>query len=84
LSPIESPYIYSCGSLRRFYFLIYASFTVSTFVDFYKCLGRGHYPSCHPLRRVWRSGAAKNFVREGPVNDVVSHWRRLESDCSFL
>jgi len=30
-----------------------------------------------------RSNAAKNFVQEGPVNDVVSHWRRLESDCSF-
>jgi len=29
------------------------------------------------------STAAKNFVREGPVNDIVSHWRRLKSDCSF-
>jgi len=29
------------------------------------------------------SSAAKNFVREGPVNDVVSYWRRLESNCSF-
>ena len=27
--------------------------------------------------------ASNNFVREGPVNDVVSHWRCFESDCSF-
>jgi len=29
------------------------------------------------------SSAVNNFVRDGPVNDVVSHWRRLESDCHF-
>jgi len=29
------------------------------------------------------SSASKNFVRKCPVNDVVSHWRSLESDCSF-
>ena len=29
------------------------------------------------------SSGANNFVREVPVNDVVSHWRHLESDCSF-
>jgi len=29
------------------------------------------------------SSAAKNFVREGPVNDLVSHWSRLEYDYSF-
>jgi len=29
------------------------------------------------------SSAVKNFVREGPVNDVVSHKHCLESDCSF-
>jgi len=29
------------------------------------------------------SGAAKNFIRKGPANDVVSHCRRLKSDCSF-
>jgi len=27
--------------------------------------------------------ASKNFVPEGPVNDVVNQWRRFESDCSF-
>jgi len=26
-----------------------------------------------------RSSAAKNFVWEGPVNDVVSHWRLSNS-----
>jgi len=29
------------------------------------------------------SSATKNFFLEGPVNQVVSHLRRLESDCSF-
>jgi len=29
------------------------------------------------------SGAAKKCVREGPVNDVVGHWRRLETGSSF-
>jgi len=29
------------------------------------------------------SSVAKNFVREVPVNDVVSYWRRFESDCFF-
>jgi len=29
------------------------------------------------------SSAVNNFVLYGPVNDVVSHWRRLESDCHF-
>jgi len=29
------------------------------------------------------SSAVNNFVRDGPVNDVVSHWHRLESDCHF-
>jgi len=27
--------------------------------------------------------AAKNCVQEEPVNNVVSHWCRFESDCSF-
>jgi len=29
------------------------------------------------------SSAVNNFVRHGPVSDVVSLWRRLESDCQF-
>jgi len=29
------------------------------------------------------SSAVNNLVRDGPVNDVVSNWRRLESDCHF-
>jgi len=27
--------------------------------------------------------ADKNFVREGPVNYIISHWRCLDFDCSF-
>ena len=29
----------------------------------------------------WSSSAAKNFVQEGSVNDIVSHWRCLGSHC---
>ena len=29
------------------------------------------------------SSTVSNFVRDGSVNDVVSYWRRLESDCHF-
>jgi len=29
------------------------------------------------------SSAVNNSSRDGPVNDVVSHWRRLEADCHF-
>jgi len=29
------------------------------------------------------SSAVNNCVRDGSVNDVVSHWRRLESYCHF-
>jgi len=29
------------------------------------------------------SSAVNNCVRQGPVNYVASHWRRLESDCYF-
>jgi len=29
------------------------------------------------------SSGVNNFVRDGPVNDVVSHWGCLESNCLF-
>jgi len=29
------------------------------------------------------SSTVNSFVQDGSVNDVVSHWRRLESDCHF-
>jgi len=32
---------------------------------------------------VHTSSAVKNFVREGLASDVVSDWRRVETDCSF-
>jgi len=35
------------------------------------------------MDKVHVNSAAKNFVRERPVNDVVSRWPCLESDCSF-
>jgi len=35
------------------------------------------------IRGLPGSSAATNFVRAGPVNVVVSLWRRTESDCYF-
>jgi len=38
----------------------------------------------HLLRcRDRRLGLGPNFVREGPADDVISHWHCLQSDCFF-
>jgi len=39
--------------------------------------------SVHCYHSLSLPSASKYFVREGPVNDVASHWRRFVSDCSF-